>query len=361
MKNSKKTIFLILSDAFGGYGGIAEYNRNLLKALSESNKYDIYVFVRKGNAKVYNIGENFIQYKPIYNKYLFSIFVILKAIILRPEIIFNGHIYTLSLSNLILKITKSKGVTQFHGTEIWDRVLSRKKKNKLEKFKCLSVSNYTKNNLKLINNINSKVLPNTYNPQFEILENRDELRKRFEISNDDCVIISVGRLDSRKNGYKGQEDVIDFIRKQKEISNFNYKYFIVGKGELKEHLENKIKRLDLQNDVFLLGYVNDNDLIEYYNCSDIFVLLSSGEGFGIVYLEAMACGLPAIGLDVGGVPDVLKYPFTKKILNYSMLDSAINDLFKNNRFSKTDISNSINHDFGFFVFSNRVNNFFNNI
>jgi phosphatidylinositol alpha-1,6-mannosyltransferase len=356
----RKNLFLILSDCLGGYGGIAEYNRNVLKALDQNKSYNIYVFVRKGNSNVV-LGKNYSQYKPIYNKYLFSLFVIYKAIILRPKIIFNGHIFMLSLSSFILKLTKAKGITQFHGTEIWDKVLTKKQLTELEKFQCLSVSNYTKNNLKIINNLNSKVVPNTYNSQFKNLHDRSKLREKFKIKDSDFVLITVGRLDSRKKGYKGQEDVINFIKEQKKNSNVNFKYFIIGKGELKEHLEKTIKKLDLEKDVFLLGYVNDHNLIKYYNCSDVFVLLSSGEGFGIVYLEAMACGLPAIGLDVGGVPDVLKYPFTKKLVNSTGLKSAIDDLRKFSNTERSNISKKIENDFGFSKFRLCINKQFNQL
>ena len=338
----------------GGYGGIAEYNRNVLKAIEQNESYNIYVFVRKGLRKKFT-GKNYIQYKPIYNKIIYSSYIIYKALKLKPTIIFNGHIFLLPLSSIILRLTRGKGISQFHGTEIWDKVLSKKQLIHLKKFQCLSVSNYTKNNLKLTNNINSTVIPNTYNSQFQILQDRDELRKKFKIDNDDCVIITVGRLDARKNGYKGQEDVINFIKEQKQSSSdINYKYFIVGKGELKEHLENKIKSLDLKNDVFLLGFVNNHDLIKYYNCSDIFVLLSSGEGFGIVYLEAMACGLPAVGLDIGGVSDVLKYPFTKRINDITELNSATEELRKYSSSSRNMISEIVDEDFGFSKFYMRL-------
>lgn len=346
---SKKVLFLILSQCNGGYGGIAEYNRNLLRALNQNGSYRIHVFVRKGNN--YRIcGENYIHYKPIFNKYLFSSFVIYKAIVLKPQIIFNGHLLTLPLSSILLKLTNAKGVSQFHGTEIWDKELRKKQKIQLKKFQCFCVSNFTKNNLKQINGINSNVVPNTYNPHFKYLDDRRRLRKKFNLDKKDIVLITVGRLDSRKNGYKGQEYVIDFINKQKEISDHNYKYFIIGKGELKDRLENKIINLNLQNDVFLLGYVKDNDLIEYYNCSDVFVLLSSGEGFGIVYLEAMACGLPAIGLNIGGVSDVLKYNFTKRIDDITSLKSALEGLSIYSNSKKNVISKKVEDDFGFSKF-----------
>ena len=255
----------------------------------------------------------------------------------------------------------SKGISQFHGTEIWDNVLSKKQLNDLQKFKILSVSNYTKNNIKKINNVNSEVIYNTYNSSFKISDQRLKLRREFKIDDSDHVLITVGRLDSRNSGYKGQKYVIKFINTLKKKSNINFKYFIIGKGELEKDLKEMIRKFDLEHDVFLLGYVNENDLIKFYNSSDMFVLLSNGEGFGIVYLEAMACGLPAIGLDIGGVPEVLKYSFTKTISNESELNDAINDLIKNRNFSNSQISKTIENDFGFSVFYKNVNDFFKRV
>ena len=139
----KIKIFLILSDCIGGYGGIAEYNRNLLNAIAQNENFFIYCFVRIGSKSKY-VSNNYVQYKPVKNKFVFSFIVILKAIFLRPKIVFNGHLFLTYLSYIVSKISNSIIVSQFHGTEIWDKSLDYFKVKILEKSHCLSVSNYTK-------------------------------------------------------------------------------------------------------------------------------------------------------------------------------------------------------------------------
>lgn len=353
----KIKIFLILSDCIGGYGGIAEYNRNLLNAIAQNENFFIYCFVRIGSKSKY-VSNNYVQYKPVKNKFVFSFIVILKAIFLRPKIVFNGHLFLTYLSYIVSKISNSIIVSQFHGTEIWDKSLDYFKVKILEKSHCLSVSNYTKKNLYKTNGIKSTVIPNTFNKQFIYLDKKQKLRDELKINHDDIVLISVGRLDSRNDGYKGQEHVIDFIYNNKLKSDKNYKYLIIGKGDYKETLLRKVKNLNLEKEVSVLGYVSTKNLIKYYNCSDIFIMLSKGEGFGIVYLEAMSCGLPTIGFDFGGVKDVLVYPFSKRIKSKFDLKSAIEDLEHGYKFNSNNISKIIDKDFGFSVFSKKLNEFF---
>ena len=85
-----------------------------------------------------------------------------------------------------------------------------------------------------------------------------------------------------------------------------------------------------------------NKLKYYYSSADLFVLLSEfRESFGLVYLEANACGCPAMGLDYGGVSEVICTENgilidKKDILN---THTKIYDLFQNNKFSKDTIIN----------------------
>ena len=87
---------------------------------------------------------------------------------------------------------------------------------------------------------------------------------------------------------------------------------IVGSGPLERKLKALIKDLELERNVEILKNVSDMGLRNLYNSSDIFVLPSvldsqgNTEGLGVVLLEAMACKLPVIGSDIGGIPDIIQ-------------------------------------------------------
>ena len=81
-------------------------------------------------------------------------------------------------------------------------------------------------------------------------------------------------------------------------------FIIIGKGEEKENLENLIKKYDLKDKVFLLGFVENAN--EYFNAFDIFLLSSIKEGLPYVILEAGQTGLPVIASRVGGIPDIIE-------------------------------------------------------
>ena len=104
-------------------------------------------------------------------------------------------------------------------------------------------------------------------------------------SNRENIILAVGRLSEQKNFNL-------LINAFCNLNIQNWKLYIVGEGELKEKLENKIYSLNIQNNVFLLGSKQNID--EYYNKAKIFVLTSTYEGFPNVLIEAMCFGLPCI-------------------------------------------------------------------
>lgn len=119
-------------------------------------------------------------------------------------------------------------------------------------------------------------------------------------------ILSVGYLIERK-GFEYLIKSMKFI-----IEDTNAKLKILGSGPLEEKLNSLIKELKLEEVVDIVKNVSDEDLLKLYNTSDIFVLPSivdsqgNTEGLGVVLLEAMACGLPVIGSNVGGIPDIIE-------------------------------------------------------
>ncbi len=82
---------------------------------------------------------------------------------------------------------------------------------------------------------------------------------------------------------------------------------IGGKGPERAHLEQLINTLQVQAHVRLLGFVPEDDLPAFYQAADAFVLPTVAlEGFGLVTVESLACGVPVIGTPVGATPEILR-------------------------------------------------------
>jgi glycosyltransferase involved in cell wall biosynthesis len=115
--------------------------------------------------------------------------------------------------------------------------------------------------------------------------------------------MTVGRLASEER-YKGIDKVIELMPQL--IKRFPVlKYLIVGDGDDRPRLEEKVKGLGLSERVIFTGYVPESEKIAHYNLADAYVMPSTGEGFGIVLLEAVACGIPAVGSCVDGSREAL--------------------------------------------------------
>ena len=130
----------------------------------------------------------------------------------------------------------------------------------------------------------------------------DNLRKKIGIKENEKIILTVSRL-AKKNG-------IDDLIKSGQYLNFPFKILIIGIGEQKKELEELTKKLKFDNMVIFLSYIDYANLSKYYSLADVFVRPSLSEGFGNVFLEAMACETPIIGTKAGGIIDFLKDPST---------------------------------------------------
>ena len=94
-------------------------------------------------------------------------------------------------------------------------------------------------------------------------------------------------------------------RKSKNKRIPNIKYLIVGQGDQKDFVNNLAKDYSVNEDVIFTGSIPEKDLYKYYNLCNLFVMPSENEGFGMTYLEALACGKPAIGCVGTGAEDAL--------------------------------------------------------
>ncbi|AIY05732.1 putative glycosyltransferase family protein [Planococcus sp. PAMC 21323] len=128
-------------------------------------------------------------------------------------------------------------------------------------------------------------------------KNETKLKEQLGIDPAEKVLIHVSNF--RK--VKRVQDVVEtFSLARKQIQ---CKLLLVGDGPEMGRIIQQVRDLKLEEHVLFLG--KRDDLAEFYSISDIKLLLSEKEAFGLVLLEAMACGVPVIGANIGGMPEII--------------------------------------------------------
>jgi glycosyltransferase involved in cell wall biosynthesis len=143
------------------------------------------------------------------------------------------------------------------------------------------------------------VVPNGVDPELFSPRPRDpEIRQRFGIPAEAFLVVSVGRLV----GWKGLQVVIEALTGIPDAH-----FLAIGDGPDRRQLEQEVKRLGAAGRVHFVGEARHGDLPALLNAGDIFVQPSVGEeAFGISVVEAMACGLPAVVSDQGGLREIVR-------------------------------------------------------
>jgi len=149
-----------------------------------------------------------------------------------------------------------------------------------------------------------RIVPNTYDDRrFTPGPKPEALAARYGIAEDERVILTVARLDPGE-GYKGYDRVLEALPALRRRCGA-LRYLVVGRGGDRARLEAMAERLGVAEAVTFAGFVPDAELPDHYRLADAFAMPSTGEGFGIVFLEAMGCGTPALGGNRDGSVDAL--------------------------------------------------------
>jgi len=133
---------------------------------------------------------------------------------------------------------------------------------------------------------------------FDEVKSRDFLRKEFRFAPDDFLVGIVAALED----HKGHRDLIEAARWIKFHAP-RVKIIIVGKGSLEIELDQKARALQVDDVVYFLGF--REDIPRILASLDLFVLSSHLEGLGTSIMDAMACRLPVVATEVGGIPEVV--------------------------------------------------------
>jgi len=156
--------------------------------------------------------------------------------------------------------------------------------------------------------------------------NKAQFKRKTIKNKKEFLFLSIGRLVK----YKGYEYSIKALSNL----NFNFSYYIIGSGPLKNELKILIKNFKLEKKVKLLGEINDEEKNKLLSSADIFLFpsITQSEAYGLVQLEAMAYGLPIINTDLKNGVNYLAPPniaITCKIKSTYEIQKAIKELTNN--------------------------------
>lgn len=172
----------------------------------------------------------------------------------------------------------------------------------------LAVSHWTRQRLLGLGGIRGErvvVLPNTFDAaRFCVGPRPEGLARRLGIGAGEKVVLTVARLDPR-DGYKGYDRIVEGLPEVVRACG-PLRFVVVGQGDDARRIRELARARGVGPNVVLTGFVSDEELPDYYRLADAFALASAGEGFGIVFLEAMGCGTPVLAGNRDGSVDALQ-------------------------------------------------------
>ena len=315
MPSTLQKVHVWMPNLFGFKGGIQVYSAYFLQALqSLLPQADLHVFLMHDQPNMqpdspypnvhFHFSGGFAQ--RIRNS-VYAAQIVTNAIIQQPQLIISTHLNFTPVAQAIKQLTHIPYWTVAHGVEAWDIQRPSVQKGLQAADRILPVSGYTRKRLLCEQQLQPErmfTLPNTVDIQrFNIQPKPKRLLEKYELSEDQPVILTVNRLCSTE-AFKSYDQILKALPSiKKRIPNV--RYIVVGKGDDRDRLEQAIRDQQLEKTVTLAGFVPDNELCDYYNLCDVFAMPSKLEGFGIVYLEALACGKPVLGGNQDGAIDAL--------------------------------------------------------
>ena len=296
--------------AYGAHGGIAQYNRDLFAAITAAQSNDqVMILPRRAKKTCLDPIPHHVRQFETPTSRLSYVMRALQIAASQPatNIVFCGHLRLAGLAACIASFCRAGLWLQVHGIEAWGR-LSWLVRNVMGKADLVTaVSRFTRD--KVLGQWAScdpckiKVLPNTIRSEFSPGSKSVPLLERYNLRGR-RVLLSVSRL-AKEERYKGHDRVIAALPRLR-ATDPDLIYLIVGRGDDLERLRNLTLQVGQEDHVCFAGDVPAQELPNFYRTADVFVMPSTGEGFGIVFLEAAACGLPVVGGNLDGSWDALR-------------------------------------------------------
>jgi len=208
-------------------------------------------------------------------------------------------------------------------------------KNNIYKFiwgNCNYIIRVNKKDIPLLkkHNVNTITIPNGFDAKIFKPLNKIDCRKKLNLPLDKKIILNIANYNIPQKNQINLILAINLLSKKRQ----DFILYLIGKGPDRKIIQDKIKELELEKFVKVLDSKPHNEIPIWMNASDLFVLPSYSESFGIVQIEALGCGIPVVATINGGSEEIIisnKYGFISDSPNdFKILCDNINKaLFKN--------------------------------
>jgi phosphatidyl-myo-inositol dimannoside synthase len=302
-------ILMLLSDGFGGFGGIAKFNRDFLGALDSCDVVErVHALPRLIPGPIDETIPEAVVYdrEAAAGKLAFMMRLASHLSVRRPpNLVVCGHLNLLPAAWSYARVRGARLALIVHGFEA--RAPRRSVRWLARDIDAvIAVSRHTAEMFAAWSGValeRTFVLPNCVDlDRFEPAERDAGLAARYGLGAS-RVLLTVGRLSADER-YKGVDAVIEAMPRL--LARFpDLKYLVVGGGSDRSRLAARSVTLGVADRVVFAGRIAEAEKVAHYNLADAYVMPSFGEGFGIVLIEAAACGVPVIGSRADGSREAL--------------------------------------------------------
>jgi phosphatidyl-myo-inositol dimannoside synthase len=283
-------VLLLCTDAYGGHGGIALYNRDLAEALAaRSDVEEVIVIPRVIRSAVGDLPAKVTFDLDAANGPAQYLRAIMRARSAKPDLVVCGHINLLPVA---CSLTRNP-LLIVYGIEAWKRTPRSLSQRLLPRVSAvLSISEITRDRLLAWSGYRgpTHILPNAIHAErYGIRGKRADLVARYRLEGK-RVLLTVGRLAATER-YKGFDELLEILG---DLPS-DVVYMIAGGGNDFVRLQQKAVQCGVADRVIFTGLFAEEEKPDLYALADVYVMPSRGEGFGYVFLEALASGVPVIG------------------------------------------------------------------
>jgi phosphatidyl-myo-inositol dimannoside synthase len=288
--------------AAGGGGGIGRAERLIMLALGSLGT-DVSATILSRRAYPAYLSANADSRQAVGPGFIpaFSARAVTQATRRRPDVILFTHVNLARLTPVVRAVCPRARILVFaHGIEVWDTLDPVRRRALRDADAVVTTARHTSALLPKLHGVEpSRVIrmPFALEPSWEQHARRETTSRR------DPIVLTVSRL-SRVDDYKGVDKVIAAVPAiARAIPDFQYR--IVGDGDDRPRLEALARDLGVTGHVRFLRELTNEQLVREYAAARAFALPSTHEGFGLVFLEAMAFGVPIVAAPAAGALDVV--------------------------------------------------------